>query len=209
MYKRQLVDLAAQSSEFTATAQRHLLDVYEAQRDWSAAVAIAEALIASAESEGQSAAGQGQPAPQLRGHYLCEQAEAAVASGDQAAARALYEQALRDRPRDLRALMGLVRCALEAGDATLAMEYFHRVMDSERRCTPEMLDLLRTICAAQVDPSLYMTSLERYYDQQHSPLLALALAAELSLLEGREPADDFLRGSVSYTHLTLPTTPYV
>ena len=192
-----LVDLAAQSSEFSATAQRHLLDVYEAQRDWSAAVTIAEALIASAESGGQSAAGHGQPASQLRGHYLCEQAETAVASGDQAAAQSLYEQALRDQPRDLRALMGLVRCALEASDATLAMDYFHRVMDSERRCTPEMLDLLRAICAAQQDASLYMISLERYYNQQHSPLLALALAEELSQRDGPEAASEFLRATLN------------
>ena len=192
-----LVDLAAQSSEFSATAQRHLLDVYEAQRDWSAAVTIAEALIASAESGGQSAAGHGQPASQLRGHYLCEQAETAVASGDQAAAQSLYEQALRDQPRDLRPLMGLVRCALEASDATLAMDYFHRVMDSERRCTPEMLDLLQAICAAQQDASLYMISLERYYNQQHSPLLALALAEELIQRDGREAANEFLRGTLN------------
>ena len=85
-----LVDLAAQSSEFSATAQRHLLDVYEAQRDWSAAVTIAEELIALAESEGQSAAGHGQPAQQLRGHYLCEQAEQALESGDYGAATSFY-----------------------------------------------------------------------------------------------------------------------
>ena len=43
-----LSDLAVQSTEFSATAQRHLLDVHEAQRDWVAATAIADQLIAQA-----------------------------------------------------------------------------------------------------------------------------------------------------------------
>ena len=73
-----LSDLAVQSTEFSATAQRHLLDVHEAQRDWVAATAIADQLIAQAGEGGQSATGQGQPAQQLRGHYLCEQGDAAL-----------------------------------------------------------------------------------------------------------------------------------
>ena len=157
---------------------------------------IAEQLIASAESEGQSGTGHGQPAQQLRSHYLCEQAEYAVESGDKGAARALYKQALRDQPQDLRALIGLCRCALKDSNAALAMDYFHRVIDSERRCTPEMLELLRDICAAQHDSGLYLASLQRYYDQQHSPLLALALGEELSGREGTEAANIFLRSTL-------------
>ena len=42
-----------------------------------------------------------------------------------------------------------------------------------------------------------MTSLERYYKQQHSPLLALALAEELSQRNGREVADEFLRATLN------------
>ena len=191
-----LVDLAAQSSEFSATAQRHLLDVYEAQRDWSAAVTIAEELIARAESEGQSAAGHGQPAQQLRGHYLCELAEHAIESGGYDAAKSFYEQALRGQPQELRALMGLVRCALKDGDGTLAMTYFSRMMGSGRRCTPEMLGLLRDVCSAESDSDVYLSSLQQYYDQQHSPLLALALAEELAQQQGVEAARLFLRSTL-------------
>ena len=191
-----LVDLAAQSSEFSATAQRHLLDVYEAQRDWSAAVTIAEELIALADNEGQSAAGQGQPAQQLRGHYLCEQAEQALESGDHGAAKSFYEQALRDQPRELRALMGLVRCALNDSNRALAMTYFSRVMGSNRRCTPEMLGLLRDVCRAESDSDRYLSSLQRYYDQQRSPLLALALSEELTRREGFEASRLFLRSTL-------------
>ncbi|MFZ9132107.1 MAG: hypothetical protein ACO21B_02575, partial [Gemmobacter sp.] len=56
--------------------------VYEAQRDWRAAVTIAEQLVTLAAAGEPSAAGHGQPAQLLRGHYLCEQAELALERSD-------------------------------------------------------------------------------------------------------------------------------
>ena len=188
-----LLDLAAQSTDFSATAQRHLLEVYEAQRDWSAAVTIAEQLVTLEEAGEPSAAGHGQPAQLLRGHYLCEQAETALADGDAQGAQSLYEEALRDQPQDLRARMGLAKGKLTDGDTAAAMEHFNAVMDSGRTCTPELLELLSDICDAQGDQDLYLTSLRRYYEQHDSSLLALALANELGQRDGDESAEAFLR----------------
>ena len=170
-----LVDLAAQSTEFMATAQRHLLDVYEAQRDWQSAEDIAAQLISRADAEGVSATGHGQPVQQLRCHYLCEQAELALERNEDALALSYYTEALRDQPQDLRAHLGIARWQLAQGDAPRALEHFDIVMGSGRSCTPELLELLRDICSAHSDSRLYLSSLERYYELQHSPLLALAL----------------------------------
>jgi lipopolysaccharide biosynthesis regulator YciM len=136
-----LSDLAVQSTEFSATAQRHLLDVHEAQRDWVAATTIADQLIAQAEEGGQSATGQGQPVQQLRGHYLCEQADAALEAGDDTTAGEFYEVALRDQNQDLRARMGLAMLCLSAGDPEAALAHFRVIMGSGRNCTPELLAL--------------------------------------------------------------------
>lgn len=187
-----LLDLAGQSTDFSATAQRHLLDVYEAQRDWVAAVAIAEQLI-EADTAGHPAAGQGQPAQQLRGQYLCEQAEAALERSDMQVAGDLYGDALRDQPADLRARMGLARLSLSKGDSAAALEHFHIIMGSDRTCTPEFLTLLSDICSAHEDEALYLLSLQRYYEAQTSPLLALSLAGELEVQQGKEAAEAFLR----------------
>ena len=169
-----LSDLTAQSTEFSAAAQRHLLDVHEAQRDWVAATAIADQLIAQAEVGGQSATGQGQPAQQLRGHYLCEQADAALESGDKATAGEFYEAALRDQNQDLRARMGLAKLRLSAGDPEAALTHFRVIMGSGRNCTPELLALLSEICAARDNESQYLAALEESLPS--STLLALALA---------------------------------
>ena len=194
-----LSDLAMQSTEFSATAQRHLLDVHEAQRDWAAATAIADQLIAQAGGGGQLATGQGQPAQQLRGHYLCEQADAAMESDDDATAGELYEDALRDQSQDLRARMGLARLSLSAGNPEAALAHFRVIMGSGRNCTPELLALLSDICAAQDDGSQYLAALEQYYALQSSSLLALALAGELEKQRGQSAAEAFLRQTLN-TH---------
>jgi len=191
-----LVDLAGQSTDFSVTAQRHLLDVYEAQRDWGAAVTIAEQLIALAAEADQPATGQGQPAEQLRGQYLCELAEAALEKDDFETSRRLYDDALRDQPADLRACMGLAHLNLSSGDPEAAFEAFQLIMGSDRTCTPEMLKLLGEICIAHSDETLYLNSLERYYAIQQSPLLALTLAAELERVRGAEVSEAFLRGTL-------------
>ena len=157
-----LSDLAVQSTEFSATAQRHLLDVHEAQRDWVAATAIADQLIAQAGEGGQSATGQGQPAQQLRGHYLCEQGDTALESGDVTTAGAFYEDALRDQDQDLRARMSLAKLRLSAGDPEAALAHFRVIMGSGRNCTPELLALLSDICAAKDDGSQYLAALEEH-----------------------------------------------
>ena len=69
-------------------------------------------------------------------------------------------------------------------------------MGSGRSCTPELLALLRDICAAQHDETRFLSSLEHYFELQSSPLLALALAGELEKQGDRESADKFLRDTL-------------
>ena len=192
-----LSDLTAQSTEFSAAAQRHLLDVHE-ERDWPLQRRLPTNDM-QAEEGGQSATGQDPPAQQLRGHYLCEQADAALESGDKATAGEFYEAALRDQNQDLRARMGLAKLRLSAGDPETALTHFRVIMGSGRNCTPELLALLSEICAARDNESQYLAALEEYYALQSSSLLALALAGELEKQRGRAAAEDFLRKTLT-TH---------
>lgn len=197
-----LRDLSDQSPDLNAIAQRHLLEVFEAQREWSAAVVTAENLIALSQSQDPLATGHGQSAQQLRCHYLCEQAEAAINAQEPSRARQYYREALRDNDDDLRARMGSANLSLLEGSPKEALGHFEMIMSSGRTCTPELLTLLARICAGQGGESAYGAVLQRYYEQQPSPLLALSLAAELEAEKGRTAADDFLR-------LTLADNPSV
>jgi lipopolysaccharide biosynthesis regulator YciM len=197
-----LRDLSDESPDLNATAQRHLLEVFEAQREWSEAVVTAENLVALSQSEDPLAAGHGQSAHQLRCHYLCEQAEAAITAQDSSLARQYYQDALRDNDNDLRARMGLATVSLLQESPQEALEHFEVIMASGRTCTPELLSLLSRICAGQAGERAYSAVLRRYYQQQPAPLLALTLAAELEAEKDRAAADDFLR-------LTLADNPSV
>lgn len=197
-----LRDLSDESPDLNATAQRHLLEVFEAQREWSEAVVTAENLVALSQSEDPLAAGHGQSAHQLRCHYLCEQAEAAITAQDSSLARQYYQDALRDNDNDLRARMGLATVSLLQESPKEALEHFEVIMASGRTCTPELLSLLSRICAGQAGERAYSAVLRRYYQQQPAPLLALTLAAELEAEKDRTAADDFLR-------LTLADNPSV
>ena len=191
-----LLDLISQSSDLRQTARRHLLEVHEAQRDWQSAVSIAEALIDVSKDEESAAGNLGQAAHQLRSHYLCEQAEAALDSGDANGARLLFEDALRDNAEEFRALMGLVRLALSEQDTQQALGQFERIIDSGRASAPDVLSLLAEICAEQSDPTLQLNSLRRYYARQPCSLLARALAQQIEIHEGKAQAQAFLRSTL-------------
>jgi len=148
------------------------------------------------------AAGHGQSVHQLRCHYLCEQAETAITAQDSSSARQYYHDALRDNGNDLRARMGLANASLLEGSSKEALGHFEVIMASGRTCTPELLDLLSRICADQAGEGAYSAVLQRYYEQQPAPLLALTLAAELEAEKDRAAADHFLR-------LTLADNPSV
>jgi lipopolysaccharide biosynthesis regulator YciM len=192
-----LLDLVAQSSDLRQTAQRHLLEVHEAQRDWQSAVAIAEALIAVSKVDDSAMGSQGQAAHQLRSHYLCEQAEAALERGNSKAARPFFEDALRDNAEELRALMGLVRLALSEDDTDQALQHFELIINSGRASAPDVLSLLEEICSRQSNPELQLSCLERYYEKQPCSLLARALAQQLQAHEGKEKAHAFLRSTLA------------
>jgi len=198
-----LIDLASQSDDLRATAQRHLLEVYEAQRDWPAAVTVSEALIETASHGGQAASGQGQSAAVLRSHYFCEQAEVAAQAGDVGAARQHYLDATRDNHDALRARVGLAQLELHEGNVLAARGHIDAIVASGHRCTPDLLELLVDICQAEGDPGSLIVSLRHYYETQPTALLALALAAELDRQEGPESAEQFLRGTLT-VHPSAP-----
>ncbi len=191
-----LLDLSAQSSDLRQTAQRHLLEVFEAQRDWNSAVSTAEALIEISEGGEFALGSQGQAAHQLRSHYLCEQAEAALEQGDSQTARSFFEDALRDIADELRALMGLIRLALSEDEPDQALQYFERIIESGRASAPDLLSLLEDVCAQKGNTSLQLSYLQRYYEKQPSSLLARALAQQLEVHEGQARAQAFLRATL-------------
>ena len=61
-----------------------------------------------------------------------EEAEAALEAGQAGAASALFAQVLQHEPDNVRALAGMMRCALETGDTAAALEMFEGLPEELR-----------------------------------------------------------------------------
>lgn len=101
-----------EGSDFEGEALLALLSIYERSRDWSQAKRIAQRL---------ETADHGSFSTRLA-HYLCEEAEQAVRSGDTAKAQTLLEQAIQQSPGLARGWMALSALKAQAGDAAGALE---------------------------------------------------------------------------------------
>jgi len=94
-----LKDLIDLSEDHQADARGLLIEVFEASRDWEQACVLAEAQLFDAESETKpSAQAKIRDARLKLGHYCCEGAEDAEATGEIDKARALAQQALVWQP---------------------------------------------------------------------------------------------------------------
>lgn len=188
-----LLDLAEESQDLRLTAQRHLLEVYEAQRDWQAAERIASTL-SEAEQEGVTSVGQSPDL--LRMHYLCERAEHALSRSDEDSARALLSAALAVDESSPRALMGLARLERAAGQPERALANLNRVVEGSEACAPDVLELLEQTCAESQDQDALLNALKTFYRLKPSPTLALAVADEIARRDSPAVATDFLRTSL-------------
>lgn len=101
-----------EGSAYEGEALLALLSIYERSRDWEQAKHIAQRL---------ETAGQGSFTTRLA-HYLCEEAEQALRSGDPSKAQHLLEEAARKAPQLSRGWIALSALKAQAGDASGALE---------------------------------------------------------------------------------------
>ncbi len=116
---------------------RALLRIYQMEREWDKAIDIARRLEREA---GESSHAQ-------VAHLHCESAEKALKAGDEAAARAHLEQALKSNRRSVRALILAGDLALRAGRSDEALAHWKRVGET----SPEHLPLVAGRVADALD----------------------------------------------------------
>lgn len=167
-------------------ALRHLLAIYQFERDWPKSIEFARRVE---QVSGESCAG-------LIAHFYCEMAEQARRSGDLAAARARLTQAAEADPNSPRAGMLLAQIEANAGDSLAAIRLLERVARHDPDYLPEVLPSLLA-CYAQFDDSereraFLAEMLERH--EGVSPVLAMAGLIERS--NGRDAAMTFLADNV-------------
>ena len=170
----------------TVLALRHLLDIYQQEKEWDKAIAVALRL----DREGR------QPLQPVIAQYLCEQAEQAMKKGDEHAAAQSLKRALQYDRRCVRASLLQGRLAAQAGNAKTALKALHQIEEQDIEFLPEALAPLRQ-CYEQSggieDFKRYLRSVIDRYDGV-SPVLMLSDL--LAATEGPAAAAEFLTEQV-------------
>jgi lipopolysaccharide biosynthesis regulator YciM len=110
-------------------AMRHLIRIYELERDWNRAIATHEAL-----------ARVGRPGQEVAiAHYRCELAEAARAAGRLDEAREHLKAAREGQRRFARAAIIRADIAVEQGDTALALQLMRGVIEQDAGLVPVIL----------------------------------------------------------------------
>jgi lipopolysaccharide biosynthesis regulator YciM len=158
-------DLVAMDA-LAPSALRHLIGIYQHERDWNKAIEHAQRLEqVTGESQGATIA-----------QFHCELADQARAQGNRTDARAHVAQAFQAEPQCVRASM--IEGHIEAADGNLdgAILAFERVADLDVDYVPEILSPLLDCYARaqrmQRAEEFLLDTTERY--QGVSPVLALA-----------------------------------
>lgn len=189
--ERLLQDLVHQSEELRPVSLRHLVEIYQSERDWSKAIETATRLL----PRRNLFLSAPEPDPQMEGaiaHFHCELAQRALEKNEFDGARAHLKQALTRDSRSVRAslLQGLLE--YRAGRFSDAVDALHRVRHQERALLPEALDTLRACYDAQGQRQQLRDYLQTCLQDYPSTRVALAICEEIKLRDGQAAAIDFL-----------------
>ncbi|HEX5665008.1 MULTISPECIES: lipopolysaccharide assembly protein LapB [unclassified Lysobacter] len=151
-------------------ALRHLIGIYQAERDWPKAI----------ENATRYEAATGEPMGKLIGQFECELAERLRSNGDIEGARAAVARAYQADSASVRAGMIEGRIDLEAGNDASAIRAFERAARHDADYLPEILPPLLAAYARVGDNSgarAFLSEMSEHY-RGISPVLALARLVE-------------------------------
>lgn len=191
-----LLEVVQQSPVAREAGQRHLLEVYEIERDWGRAIDVAKALLPSRLRRD----GQGKPPPIRRGqraalllsHYCCELAGEKRQAGELGSARRLLLDALVHDRQCVRASLLLGQVEFDDGHFRQAVKVLRRVRMQDPDYLPETIPLLRKAHAALGESPAMRDYLAECLAARPTAALVAAVAEDMTLDEGADAAGAFL-----------------
>ena len=186
-----LQELVQGSEELRSTCLRHLIEIYQAERDWTKAIVTATRLL----PRRNLFLSAPDPDPELDAaiaHFHCELAQTALDKNEFDGARAHLQQALIRDPKSVRAslLQGLLE--YRAGQFQLAIDALQRIPKQHPALLVEALDNLRTCYDALGKREQLAPFLRQCLTHYPSTKVALAIAEEIGHREGADIALQFL-----------------
>lgn len=168
--------------EHTGAARRHLLDIYQQEKDWENAVEVVRQLDGMTEAERRL----------LIGQFYCELADQALEESDQRRARQMVRRALAGDPKCVRASILLGRMEVELGDQRNAIRAYRRVEQQDPRYLPEIIDPLFQCYSQMGDRPGFVEFLQQVLRKYQGISVILALAEQIRQSEGEAAASAFV-----------------
>ncbi len=174
-------DLVAMDAH-APSALRHLIAIYQHERDWHKAIDHARRL--------ESMVGEDQ-APVIAQFY-CELADRSRQHGARAEARAYLAQAFVSQPQCVRAFMLTGKLEAEDGHHAEAVEAYESAVQADSAFLPEILPPLLASYARSQQMARAETFLRGMLDRYHGVSPVLALTRLYRQRDGERAAIDFL-----------------
>lgn len=181
-----LKELAGRGGELRESALEYLLEIYQRERDWEQAIAIAREMVARGETGIR----------RTLAHYLCELADRAWEAGDLRTTREQLDQALGQDDRCVRASLMLGRLESEQGRWKDAIRALRHVQEQDARFLPEALPGLVEAHAELGTERDLVRFLERCVELAPSASVAAHLADRIAARSGERSAIAFLTGTL-------------
>ena len=200
--ERLLLDLVKESAEQRRSSQRYLLEIYQSEREWPQAIAVANQLLPKKSLLGGSQVtepdgAQGQPVSVALAHYYCELASDKQATGDLAEAGKLLQQALNHDKQCVRASIMQGEVEHASGHYKQAVKALRRVRQQDPDYIPETIPTLRRSHAELNDLRSLRVYLQDCLDEYPSAPLVMAVAEDLRSADGADAAAEFLSGQLA------------
>ncbi|MDC3332770.1 lipopolysaccharide assembly protein LapB [bacterium] len=196
--ERLLEDLVKESSLLKNTAQKHLLEIYQDEKEWRKAICIAEALLPNKalsllKSKSKSTANV--DADYIKGvlaHYYCELAVKAIQRNDLHAVRAYLKRSIQADKRCVRASILMAKVDFNSGEYSQAIKHLKRVKDQNLSYVPDTLSLLSLCIERHEDKNIAHDYLLSCIQSYPSVSVVITLVDQIESYQGDVAAADFM-----------------
>lgn len=182
-----LFEELVESKRLLQPALTNLKTIYQHEKDWQKSLEVSRRLdLLGGKGEGDDQA-----------HFLCELAESAIKSGDEAQAESFLGQALEVAPLALRPQLIMAGIFENRGDCQEAISRFKRIADLHPNFIGEILRPMAECYQRTRQQSQWIVWLRDIYALKNNLQVMLEIAHELENSEGEDAAIEFLTSELA------------
>lgn len=189
--ERLLEELLNEAPELAQVTMRHLLEIYQDEREWQRAIDMAKQLLPK-KSLLKPSVQEDLTVSVALSHYSCEQAQESLKRNDYHSARSQLKQALNYDKRCVRASLMLAEVEYETEHYPQAIKALKKIRYQDPVFIPESVVLLKQCFQALGDRQGFHQYLIECLEEQPSVSVVLSLAEDIQQNEGEEAAAKFI-----------------